>query len=109
MGTQFPLFAEAPALSDATIVAFLDAARSITQIKDPALRADAAGVMQSLAGIWQIFLRQRNLADSDADAALAGLLQPFAKIQGPRDVFDGGQKGVRALLAAAHAPAGGTL
>src|SRR5579863_3042050 len=58
IGAQYPLFAEAPMLSDSTIVAFLDAARSVTQIRDPALRADAAGVMQALVGMWQIFARQ---------------------------------------------------
>jgi hypothetical protein len=109
LGAQYPLFAEAPMLSDSTMIAFIDAARGITQIKDPALRADAAGVMQALTGMWQIFARQGNIPPSEADAALAALLQPFAKVQGQREVFDGGQKGVRALLQAAHAPAGGAL
>jgi hypothetical protein len=109
LGAQYPLFAEAPAVSDSTIVAFLDAARGITQIRDPALRADAAGVMQALTGMWQIFARLGNIPEAEADPALAALLQPFAKVQGQRDVFDGGQKGVRALLQATHAPARGAL
>src|SRR5579863_3969342 len=109
LGAQYPLFAETPAVSDSTIGAFLDAARGVTQIRDPALRADAAGVMQALTGMWQIFARQGNIPEAEADAALAALLQPFAKAPGQRDVFDGGQKGVRALLQAAHAPARGAL
>jgi hypothetical protein len=109
MGAQYPLFAEAPMLSDSTIIAFLDAARGITQIKDPALRADAAGVMQALTSMWQIFTRQGNISESETDGALAAVLQPFAKVQGQRDVFDGGQKGVRALLQAAHAPGGAAV
>src|SRR4029077_16395596 len=109
MGAQYPLFAEAPMLSDATIVAFLDAARGVSQIRDPALRADTAGGMQALTGMWQIFARQGTISESEADTSLAALLQPFTKVQGQRDVFDGGQKGVRALLQAAHAPAGGSL
>ena len=109
LGAQYPLFAESPAVSDATIVAFLDAARGISQIKDPALRSDAAGVMQSLASFWQIFVRQRNITGSDLDQALAVIVQSFAKIQGPRDVFDAGTKGLRKLLEAAHAPAKGSV
>ena len=108
LGAQYPLFAEAPSVSDATIVQFLDAARGVSQVKDIVLRADAAGTMQALAGFWQMFVRQRNIAATDADSALAELMQPFTKIQNQRDVFDAGQKGVRKMLEAAHAPAGGS-
>ncbi len=69
-GSQYPLFAETTAISDATIVAYLDAAHGITQIRDVGLRADAAGTMQALAGFWQIFVRQRSIQQADADAAL---------------------------------------
>ena len=108
LGTQYPLFAEAPSVSDATIVQFLEAARGIAQVKDIVLRADAAGTMQAVAGFWQMFVRQRNIAAADADASLAAVIQPFAKIQNQRDVFDAGQKGVRKLLEVAHAPATGS-
>ena len=108
LGSQYPLFAETPAISDATILAYLDAARGITQIRDIGLRADAAGTMQALAGFWQIFVRQRSIQPADADSALSAVLQGFAKIQSQRDVFDAGQKGVGKLLAAAHAPASGS-
>jgi hypothetical protein len=109
MGAQYPLFAEAPSLSDATIVGYMDAAHGVQQIRDVVLRADAAGMMQSLASFWQMFVRQRSIADSGADASLAAIMQPFAKIQGQRDVFDAGQKGVRKLLEAAQAPATGSV
>jgi hypothetical protein len=107
-GSQYPLFAETPAISDATIVAYLDAARGITQIRDVGLRADAAGTMQALAGFWQIFVRQRSIQTADADAAFSSVLQGFTKIQNQRDVFDAGAKGVGKLLAAARAPASGS-
>ena len=108
LGAQYPLFAEAPAISDATIVAYLDAAQGITQIRDIALRADAAGTLQALAGFWQIFVRQRSIPPAEADNALSALLQGFAKVQSNRDVFDAGQKGIVKLLAAAHAPSTGS-
>jgi hypothetical protein len=107
-GAQYPLFAETPAISDATIVGYLDAARGITQIRDIGLRADAAGTMQALAGFWQIFVRQRSIPPADADAALSSVLQGFAKIQSQRDIFDAGHKGVGKLLEAARAPASGS-
>jgi len=108
LGSQYPLFAETPAISDATILAYLDAAHGITQIRDVGLRADAAGTMQALAGFWQIFVRQRSIQAADADAAFSSVLQGFAKIQNQRDIFDAGQKGVGKLLAAARAPASGS-
>lgn len=108
LGSQYALFAEVPSLSDATITAYIEAARAISQIKDIPLRADAAGTMQALASFWQIFVRQRTVPASGADAALAALVQPFAKIQGQREIFDAGQKGVQTLLTAARAPAAGS-
>ncbi len=108
LGAQYPLFAEAPAISDATIVAYLDAAQGITHIRDIALRADAAGTLQALAGFWQIFVRQRSIPPAEADNALSAVLQGFAKVLSDRDVFDAGQKGLTKLLAAAHAPSTGS-
>jgi hypothetical protein len=108
LGAQYPLFAEAPSVSDATIAGYLEAAHGVSQVKDIPLRADAAGMMQALTGFWQMFVRQRSVASGEADAALAAVIQPFAKIQTQRDVFDAGEKGVRRLLEAAHAPATGS-
>ena len=107
-GAQYALFAEVPTLAESTIATYLEAARAITALKDPGLRSDAAGTMQALASFWQICVRQRTLSEGDADAALAALVQPFVKIQGQRDVFDAGQRGVHRLLETAKAPAGGS-
>lgn len=100
MSAQYPLFAEAPMLSDKTILSFMDVAKATVSIRDLGLRADTAGTVQALAGLWQIFMRQGSIPSAQADAALAGILAPFAKIQNEREVFDGGQSGVRVLLKA---------
>src|SRR5579883_693533 len=105
MNAQHPLIAEAPSLSDKTILQFLNTAHSISGIRDPALRADAAGTMQALVSLFQIFLRQGSIADQESDGTLAALLTPFAKIQNEREVFDGGLAGVRLLLSATRSPA----
>jgi hypothetical protein len=104
--SQYPIFAEAGEVSDNTIGQFLSAAEAISQIHDMALRADAAGSMQALTGLWQIFYRQGSLAPQDADKTLASIVASFAKVKNEREVFDGGRAGVRTLLDATHAPAG---
>ena len=109
MGSQYALFAEAPSISDATIASFLESARAVSTTKDLGLRSDAAGIFQSLASFWQIFVRQNNIAESDADSALAQMVVPFAKLQGQRDLFDAGEKGLRGLLLAAKAPTTGSV
>lgn len=108
LGAQYPIFGEAAGLSSTTIVAYLEAARGVDRLKDPALRADAAGTMQALAGFWQIFARRGTISALDADAALQTLVQPFAKLQNSRELFDAGQKGLRQLLQYAKAPAAGS-
>jgi len=104
LGAQYSLFAEAPAVSDKTIVAFLDAAHGIDKIGDQSLRSDAAGMMQALAGLWQIFVRQGTLPAAQSDRVLAQILDGFQKVQNEREVFDGGRAGVKALLEAAGSP-----
>src|SRR5258708_970153 len=104
--SQYPLFAEAPDVSDATIGEFLDVAAASTQIHDMALRADAAGTVQALTGLWQIFYREGAIAPADADRSLHEILSRFEKVKSERDVFDGGRAGVKTLLAATHSSPG---
>jgi len=106
LSAQYPLFAEVPTLTDSTILAFLETTRAIDAIHSQGLRADAAGTAQALIGLWQIFVRQQSVPRDAADATLAKLLEPFAKIGGDKDVFDAGRTGVRDLLQASQSPAG---
>lgn len=104
LSAQYPLFSEAPAVSDKTILAYLDTAHVISKIGDQALRADAAGTIQALAGLWQIFVRQGSIPAAQSDHALARIVEPFQKIQNEREVFDGGRNGVKVLLEATRSP-----
>ncbi len=54
-GAQYSILAEAPEISNATINQFLDVATTTAKIGDQGVRADAAGVLQALVGLWQIF------------------------------------------------------
>ncbi len=103
-GAQYSLFAETPSLDDQTIVAFLDAAGSLNDIKDQMARADAAGSFQAVASIWQIFARQGSISPEKAGAALRDAIAPFDSVRKERDLFEAGRAGLRALLAAAGAP-----
>jgi len=105
-GAQYSIFAEVSSVSNGTINEFLDTADAVEQIHDLALRSDAAGTLQSLIGLWQIFCRQGSIAPADQDRALAAILMRFAKVKTEGDVFDGGRDGVRTLLAATNSPAG---
>ena len=106
LSAQYPLFAEFPTLADSTVLAYLETTRTIDAIHNLGLRADAAGTAQALIGLWQIFARQQSIPREAADATLAKLLTPFAKIGGDKDVFDAGRAGVRELLLATKSPAG---
>jgi hypothetical protein len=105
-GAQYPIFAEVPEVSDATINQFLDAATSANQIKDQAIRADEIGTLEALVSLWQVFSRQGSIATADADHTLSGILTPFAKVKTEREVFESGREGVKILLAATHSPSG---
>jgi hypothetical protein len=104
MSAQYPLFSEAPAISDKTIIAYIDAVHAVNKVSDQSLRADAAGTMQALASLWQIFVRQGSIPTAQSDQALARILEPFQKIQNEREVFDGGRNGIKALLEGSNSP-----
>jgi hypothetical protein len=105
-GAQYPLFAEAPFLQDRTILQYLDTAQAIDRIGGTLARSDAAGALQALVGLWQIFCRQGLIADADADSTLAGILSGFGKVRNDRDVFEAGRAGVGLLLKATHSRPG---
>jgi hypothetical protein len=100
-GAQLTLLNEAPELSDSAILQYLDAGRAIDSIKDSTLHADAAGIFQALAGLWQILYRNHELAPGQAEIALNAVTAPFQNTkENSRDIFDGGREGFAGLLAA---------
>jgi hypothetical protein len=103
-GSQYSIFAEAPKLSDKTILQYIDVADSITGMRDHLLKADTAGTLQSLTGLWQIFVRQGSIRPEEADTSLSTMLSGFAKIRSARELFDNGRAGVKTLLAATKTP-----
>jgi hypothetical protein len=104
LGAQYPLFSEAPSLSEETIDGFLTAAESISKIGNTVFKADNAGMMQSLVALWQVLNRQKLIPEAQADMALSAIIEPFLKVKEDGPLFDAGRSGVAVLLKAAGTP-----
>jgi hypothetical protein len=106
-GSQYAILTEAPELSDATILHYFDAAHAIDTIKDSTLRANAAGVFQSLAGLWQILYRNSELAPGKTEQSLEAVNSLFLKPKSSsQEMFDSGRAGLTVLLSACGVAAG---
>ena len=106
LGSQFPVITEVSTLSDQTIVLFVDTALAQSGIKDQQLRANSAGSMQALVGLWQIFARNELLTPAQAEPELVKILNSFAKVKSEAEVFTLGMSSVNSLLEAAGASRG---
>lgn len=102
-GAQYPLFSEVGSLRDETLLHFIDTADLVSDIRDNTTRADAAGMMQALTGLWQVFCRHSLIPEDQADATLNALLAPFEKSRDAETLFDAGRQGVLTLLKATGA------
>jgi hypothetical protein len=103
-GSQFAILSEAPELSDAALLHYFDAAHSIDAIKDNPLRADATGIFQALAMLWQIAYRNRELPPERAEGALEAISVAFHKDKATHaEIFDAGRGALAALLQACDA------
>jgi len=105
-GSQYAIFNEAATISDKSIAQFMDTADDAARIKDPMLRADTLGTMQSLVGLWQILSRSGSLPAAKADETFAALLSPFSAVRDDRMLFDAGRGGVAVLLNATGSKSG---
>ncbi|HZU28945.1 MAG TPA: hypothetical protein VFA04_25700 [Bryobacteraceae bacterium] len=105
LGAQYAIFAEVSDVSPANIRQFLDTASGILHIGDVDLRADTAGSLQALVGLWQICWRHGSLSGADVNTTFATILSRFGNIHDERTLFDSSRAGVKALLAATHSPA----
>jgi hypothetical protein len=99
-GDQFSLFNDAPMLSEETIGAYMDLMPRVDKMGNLVRRSDVLGMVQGLAGLWQILRRQGQIPDAQADASLRAIVTAFWDISGDENLFDAGREGVRALLAA---------
>jgi hypothetical protein len=108
-GAQYMIFNDAPAISDRTIIAWLDNAEGLDKIRDSVFRQDAIGTVQALTGIWEIFCRQGSIPADKADETLTALITPFGTARSARDLFDAGRSGVNTLLKSSGASGPGNV
>ena len=105
-GAQYSILAENPELSSSTIRQFLDTANATMRMGDLEARADTAGSLQALVGLWQIFVRNGSLPTAEADRALNSIVVGFAGVKDEHALFDASRAGVNVLLAATHTAPG---
>jgi len=101
LSSWYLIFTEFPSLSDEAISRFVTIAGTIDRIPDEALRGNAMGDFQANIGLWQILARQGEIADSQLDASWVTMLEPFAKVSSPTQLFDATRNSLGALTSAA--------
>ena len=97
----FPIFAEFPALDDASIERFVSAADHIDGISNPTLKANALGSFQAVVGLWQIFARQGQIPTAQLNASWQNTVQPFISVGSPVQLFDAARNSLQATFKAA--------
>lgn len=97
---QYLVFSEFPALTDASIVDFLDAAEAVNKIPNHTLRGNAMGILQASTGLWQILARQGEISNSELNNSWQSIVKPFANIHSEAQLFDTGRHSLRELMLA---------
>lgn len=105
LGAQYTIFTESGALSDQTILTYLDRAEEIDRIGNRMLRADVAGSMQALVALWQIAVRNGAIPTAEADRSLAAILDKFAKVRNHQELFASAVDGLEVIFRATNSPA----
>ncbi|MBV8867044.1 MAG: hypothetical protein JO210_16730 [Acidobacteriaceae bacterium] len=105
---QYVVFADAPALSEASIQQYLNLFGESMGIRNALLRSDSLGTLQSLVELWRILCRQDSIQPAKQDAVFAKLIAPFSQSNGEAELFSAGRSGVDLLLSATQSGSTGT-
>lgn len=97
----FPIFAEFPALDDASIAEFVRAASRVEAVSNPALRANALGAFQANIGLWQILARQGQIPSDQLNSSWRNTVQPFVGFESSVQLFEGARASLESILQAA--------
>jgi hypothetical protein len=98
---QYPVLAEVPELSNASIARFLAVIEAVDKISDHNVRSNAMGIFQSNFGIWQILARQGEISDAKLNDSWMRSIEPFAGIKTSVQLFDAGRTSLGEILRAA--------
>jgi len=97
----FSIFAEFPALDDAAISEFVNAADRVDKISNTYLRANALGSLQADIGIWQILARQHQIPEDRLNSSWHSVVQPFLSVSDSIQLFEAARTSLQASLDAA--------
>ncbi len=97
----YPVFAEFPALDDASIARFLTAAEAINKISQPALRSNALGAFQADIGIWNILARQQEIPGNQLNTSWQQAMEPFIGVSSSTQLFDATRNSLKSMVQAA--------
>ena len=100
-GSWYPIFAEFPELSDASITRFILIAESLDRISNQELRGNALGIFQANLGLWQILARQGEIPASALDSSWQNVIDPYDRVSASPQLFDAGTKSLGQLMLAA--------
>ena len=99
----FPIFAEFPALDDASIARFVSAADHIDGISNPTLKANALGSFQAVVGLWQIFARQGQIPTAQLNASWQSTVEPYISVGSSVQLFEAARNSLQATFKATGA------
>jgi hypothetical protein len=97
----YPVFTEFPALDDASITGFVDAADRINKIQDATLRSNALGAFQAEVGLWQILARQGQIPVEALNQSWQSTIKPFSGTSSSLQLFDASRASLQSILLAA--------
>jgi hypothetical protein len=101
LNNWFPIFAEFPALDDASITSFVEAAERIDKIPNAVLRSNALGAFQADIGLWQIFARQEQIPKHDLNQSWQSAIRPFSAVSSSVQLFDAARASLQSTVLAA--------
>jgi hypothetical protein len=98
---QYLIFSEFGDLDDSSLTRFIATAEAIDKISDRTVRANAVGMFQANAGLWQILARQGQIPPSAWNESLQRVMQPFTAIKEAPQLFDASRTALGELWKAA--------
>jgi len=101
------VFSEFPDLNDDSAARFVNVGSSIEKISNESLRGNALGAFQANIGLWQILARQGEIPKAELNASWQKMIDPFAKISSPTQLFDATRSSLGELLLVAGGRANG--
>jgi hypothetical protein len=101
LGSWYLVFSEFPALNDASITQFVNAAEGVTGISNPVLRSNALGALEANIGLWEILARQQEIPNRAMNTSWQDAVQPFIGISSSERLFDATRSSLRSILAGA--------